>query len=60
MSHALFHLAADPDLWMPPLREEVERVVKEDGWTKVQLTHDEMHIARANYWTGGYDKDASD
>lgn len=32
-SHALFNLAADPDL-AAVLREEVEAVLKEEGWTK--------------------------
>jgi hypothetical protein len=35
MTHALYHLAANPELWLQPLREEVEQVVAEDGWTKV-------------------------
>ena len=36
-THALFHLAAEPH-YAEPLREEVERVIKEDGWTKVAMT----------------------
>jgi hypothetical protein len=36
MTHALYHLAANPELWLQPLREEVEQVVAEDGWTKAR------------------------
>ena len=32
-THALYHLAANPE-YLIPLREEVESVVKVDGWTK--------------------------
>ena len=32
-THALYHLAANPE-YAEPLREEIERVVAEDGWTK--------------------------
>ncbi|THG97981.1 hypothetical protein EW026_g4131 [Hermanssonia centrifuga] len=34
--HALYHLAADPEL-MQPLREEIDAVIKEDGWTKAAM-----------------------
>ncbi|KZT70598.1 cytochrome P450 [Daedalea quercina L-15889] len=33
-AHALYHLAANPE-YVQPLREEIESVIKEDGWTKV-------------------------
>ena len=36
-TQALFHLAAEPK-YVAPLREEVERVIKEDGWTKIAMT----------------------
>ncbi|KAH8113854.1 cytochrome P450 [Phellopilus nigrolimitatus] len=36
--HALYHLAAEPK-YAEPLREEIERVIKEEGWTKVALTN---------------------
>ncbi|KAF9478579.1 cytochrome P450 [Pholiota conissans] len=35
-SHALYHLAASPE-YLKPLREEVEEVVSEEGWTKAAL-----------------------
>ncbi|KAI5118159.1 hypothetical protein M0805_005781 [Coniferiporia weirii] len=35
-THALFHLAARPE-YIEPLREEVERVIKAEGWTKVAM-----------------------
>ncbi|KAH9942847.1 cytochrome P450 [Amylocystis lapponica] len=36
VTHALFHLAANPE-YIQPLREEVEAAVKSDGWTKDAL-----------------------
>lgn len=33
LSHAVHHIAASPEI-TAVLREEVERVVAEDGWTK--------------------------
>ncbi|EJD07466.1 cytochrome P450 [Fomitiporia mediterranea MF3/22] len=36
-THALFHLAAEPN-YIPTLREEIEQVIKEDGWSKVAMT----------------------
>ena len=38
--HALYNLATFPE-YMQPLREEVEEVVKSEGWTKAGL--DQMH-----------------
>jgi cytochrome P450 len=38
--HAFYYLAAFPE-YMQPLREEVEEVVKSEGWTKAGL--DQMH-----------------
>ncbi|KAI0071573.1 cytochrome P450 [Panus rudis PR-1116 ss-1] len=35
-THAIYHLAANPD-YMQPLREEVEAVIKEEGWTKAAM-----------------------
>ncbi|EKM50862.1 uncharacterized protein PHACADRAFT_128456 [Phanerochaete carnosa HHB-10118-sp] len=35
-THALYHLAARPE-YMKPLREEVEAIVAEDGWSKDSL-----------------------
>ncbi|KAK7058659.1 hypothetical protein VNI00_002295 [Paramarasmius palmivorus] len=32
-THALFHLASRPDL-IEPLREEAERMIQEEGWTR--------------------------
>ncbi|TCD68632.1 hypothetical protein EIP91_010287 [Steccherinum ochraceum] len=32
-THALYQLAAHPE-YVKPLREEIERIVKEEGWTK--------------------------
>ncbi|KAJ7480630.1 cytochrome P450, partial [Mycena latifolia] len=37
-THALFDLAAHPELFHP-LREEVERVVRAEGWTKAALNN---------------------
>ncbi|KAJ7480645.1 cytochrome P450 [Mycena latifolia] len=37
-THALFDLAVHPELFLP-MREEVERVVKEEGWTKAALNN---------------------
>ncbi|EJD07489.1 cytochrome P450 [Fomitiporia mediterranea MF3/22] len=36
-THALFHLAAEPH-YIPPLREEIEQVIKEEGWSKIAMT----------------------
>ncbi|KAL5531375.1 hypothetical protein ACEPAG_4252 [Sanghuangporus baumii] len=36
-THALFHLVAEPE-YIEPIREEVERVIKENGWSKVAMT----------------------
>ncbi|KAL5492509.1 hypothetical protein ACEPAI_3956 [Sanghuangporus weigelae] len=36
-THALFHLAAEPK-YIVPIREEVERVINENGWSKVAMT----------------------
>ena len=38
--HVLYYLATLPE-YMQPLREEVEEVVKSEGWTKAGL--DQMH-----------------
>ena len=38
--HALYYLASLPE-YVQPLREEVEEVVKSEGWTKAGL--DQMH-----------------
>ncbi|KDQ57928.1 hypothetical protein JAAARDRAFT_34744 [Jaapia argillacea MUCL 33604] len=35
-THALFHLAANPQ-YIQPMREEVEAIVKEEGWTKAAM-----------------------
>ena len=35
-THALYHIAANPDLLIP-LREEVERVLAEEGWSKAGM-----------------------
>ncbi|KAK7686504.1 hypothetical protein QCA50_010102 [Cerrena zonata] len=35
-THALYHLAASPE-YIAPLREEIETVVKQDGWTKLAM-----------------------
>jgi len=34
LAHALFHLAASPE-YAQPLRDEIEGIVKQDGWTKL-------------------------
>ena len=34
----MYHLAAEPDKYVAPLREEVERVIDEEGWTKGAMT----------------------
>ena len=39
-THALFDLAAHPE-YLKPLREEVEIVTKQDGWSKFAV--DQMH-----------------
>ncbi|EMD42271.1 hypothetical protein CERSUDRAFT_110800 [Gelatoporia subvermispora B] len=36
VTHALFHLAAQPE-YMQPLREEVETIIAKEGWTKAAL-----------------------
>ena len=36
LTHALYHLAANPE-YIKPLREEVEQVIKEQGWTKAAM-----------------------
>ncbi|PCH34174.1 cytochrome P450, partial [Wolfiporia cocos MD-104 SS10] len=36
ITHALYHLAAHPE-YMQPLREEIETVLKEQGWTKIAV-----------------------
>ncbi|TDL22831.1 cytochrome P450 [Rickenella mellea] len=36
-AHTMFHLASKPE-YINPMREEVERVIDEDGWTKVAMT----------------------
>lgn len=38
--HALYQLAAHPE-WAEPLRDEIEQVVKREGWSKSSL--DKMH-----------------
>ena len=35
-SHALYHLAAMPQ-YIQPMREEVEKVVGKEGWTKAAI-----------------------
>lgn len=35
-THAMYHLAAMPH-YIQPLREEVEAVVRKEGWTKVSM-----------------------
>ncbi|PCH34273.1 cytochrome P450 [Wolfiporia cocos MD-104 SS10] len=35
-THALYHLAANPE-YIQPLREEIEAVIREDGWTKTSM-----------------------
>lgn len=35
-THALLHLAAHPE-YILPLREEVERVIESEGWTKTAM-----------------------
>lgn len=39
-THALYHLAAEPH-YIQPIREEVEAVIAEEGWSKVAMT--KMH-----------------
>ncbi|KAK7686505.1 hypothetical protein QCA50_010103 [Cerrena zonata] len=36
LTHALYHLAANPE-YVQPLREEVDSVIKEEGWTKAAM-----------------------
>jgi hypothetical protein len=38
--HAFYYLAAFPE-YLEPLREEVEEIVKSEGWAKTAL--DQMH-----------------
>jgi cytochrome P450 len=40
ITHALFDLAAKPE-YLKPLREEVEELIKREGWTKAAL--EQMH-----------------
>ena len=35
-THALLHLAAHPE-WAKPLREEVESIIADEGWTKASM-----------------------
>lgn len=35
-THALFHLAENPE-YAQPMREEVEAIVREEGWTKASM-----------------------
>ncbi|KIP02162.1 hypothetical protein PHLGIDRAFT_32288 [Phlebiopsis gigantea 11061_1 CR5-6] len=35
-THALYHLAAAPE-YLDPLRDEIEAVISEDGWTKTAI-----------------------
>lgn len=35
-THALYHLAANPE-YIQSLREEIEEVIRTDGWTKVSM-----------------------
>ena len=35
-THALFHLAANPQ-YMQPLREEAENIIHAEGWTRLSL-----------------------
>lgn len=35
-THALYHLAAMPQ-YIQPMREEVEKVVGKEGWTKAAI-----------------------
>jgi hypothetical protein len=50
-THALYHLAANPE-YTGPLREEVDAVVKEYGWTKAAI--DKMYridgFFRESFW----------
>lgn len=39
-THAVYHLAANPE-FAPPLREEVERIIAEEGWSKKAMSR--MH-----------------
>ncbi|KAL1733057.1 cytochrome P450 [Schizophyllum commune] len=36
-ANVLFHLAAEPDKYLQPLRDEVEEVVAKHGWTKTAM-----------------------
>ncbi|EJC98410.1 cytochrome P450, partial [Fomitiporia mediterranea MF3/22] len=36
-TQALFQLASEPN-YNPPLREEIEQVIKEEGWSKIAMT----------------------
>ncbi|TDL22834.1 cytochrome P450 [Rickenella mellea] len=37
LAHTMFHLASEPQ-YIEPMREEVESVIKRDGWTKAAMT----------------------
>nr|BAL05134.1 cytochrome P450 [Phanerodontia chrysosporium] len=37
LTHAIYHLAANPDL-IAPLREEVDAVITDEGWTKLAMS----------------------
>ncbi|TDL17296.1 cytochrome P450 [Rickenella mellea] len=39
-THTMYHLAANPQ-YIAPMREEIEHVIKQDGWTKASMT--KMH-----------------
>ena len=34
-THILYDLARNPAEYIPPIREEIEQVIAEEGWTKV-------------------------
>ncbi|KAI0962094.1 hypothetical protein AcV7_001014 [Taiwanofungus camphoratus] len=36
ITHALYHLAANPQ-YLQPLRDEIESIIKEDGWSKLAI-----------------------
>ncbi|KAL1748267.1 cytochrome P450 [Schizophyllum fasciatum] len=40
-TYAVLHLAAEADVYLPPLREEVEEVIERHGWGKTAMR--EMH-----------------
>ncbi|PAV19648.1 cytochrome P450 [Pyrrhoderma noxium] len=37
-THALYHLAAEHEKYAAPLREEIENIFREEGWTKTSMT----------------------